>query len=172
MREPYGGIELHDEHIRVPVQDQPWEPVALTIDQPISVGVGSFREACAPVNCVHQQTEPEVRFDRLRLAVMQNPYADRRVGIKQPNSQKVAILVEDDRQVAGSSVVAHRLNRLVEDPWVPGSYMSLSRRSNTKCHPFGPKLWQRRERTHRPRMAGGGMFYVVALESVASAVRE
>ena len=150
VREPDRRVQLDHEHTGVAVDDEPRDAVVLAVEQAIRelVGVGGVGEHDPLVEGAADRRPPPVAVDLRRLAGVEDPELDRRVGVVEGERNELAVVVEDHREVAGDGFVADRGDRLLEHPRMSGADVA----QRVGCDPHGETLVARARHAQQPPM--------------------
>ncbi len=119
MGEPGRRVDLHDRDTVVPVDHQAGKAVVLSVHEPVGGRGGRLLERPAALDRSGEPGRPEVVVDRGGFPRVQDPHPYRGPGVPQADRREPPAPVEHHRQVAGSTVVAHRGDRRIEEPRMP-----------------------------------------------------
>ena len=133
-RQPRGRVELEDERVAVSIQHQPGPAVALAVDQAVAGGL-RVEPLRAARDGRAQEIAPPRGIDRRRLADVQHPHAQRRLGVEQAHREKAVLRVVDHRQFAGGAVAVLLAHAVREHPRMPTAQMTLGRRADAQSQP-------------------------------------
>lgn len=119
--EPHRRVQLDHQRVGVPVDHKPGHGVVFAVDQPVG---GSSPGLCGDERCPtgggrHHPLGPEVLIDLDGPADVEDPDRNGGVGVVQPNGRKLALVIEDDGQVARRALVVDRGHRTLVHPGVP-----------------------------------------------------
>ena len=134
VRKPRRRVDLDDEHVRIAIDDQAGQAVALPVDHPVPEfrGVGRTDERRPTVEGRGDRRSPPRLVDRRRGAVVQHLDADRRCRIEQTDRGERPPLIEHDGEVTGTPTVGDRGDRVREHPRVAGAHVAERIRRHTR----------------------------------------
>ncbi len=174
MRQPGRRVELHHDRGVVHIGHEPAEAIVLAVDQPVPGGGPRCQERPTPGGGDGEAVVQPCLVDDGRPAGVEHPDANGRCRIPQPDGEKSAIVIEHHRQVARGPLVAHGLDRPIEEPRVPTPELAFG----VTRHPYGKTLLvgngERFERWdgHRSSVAAGVADRNLRRDRVAAGVAD
>ena len=122
VRHPRRRVQLHDEHVRVAIDDEAGQAVVLAVDEPVAGGrrIELGRERRPSLDRRAEPRPEPCRVDRHRRALVEHLHADGRRRVPQPDRDEAAVVVEHDGEVAGRALAGGAADRAVVQPRVTG----------------------------------------------------